>query len=395
MSTPANLQFDDQVFDFAFHPNEDVIAAGLITGDIHCYRYGLEENVKLWSERPGKKSIRGLEYNADGSVLYSISKDKSITAIDAAVGTTKLKLSAAHENPLNSLLILNNNVLATGDDQGIIKLWDNRSQKCVMTYEEHDDFIADMTYNSDKKTLIAVGGDGFLSTWDIRKPDVVAMSDCMDDELLSVQLVKNGKKAIVGSQDGVLSLWTWGDWGDYTDRILGHPNSIDTICKLDEDTICTGSSDGLIRIVSILPNKFEGVIGDHGEEFPIERIRLADNKKYMGSCAHDNSIHFWDVAHLFEEGGDDDEEEEEVTEDKDEVNLSTNVSEDTVTKPAEADSSEEEEEEDSDSNVDNSDNDDSDNEKSRQQKRKRGKQIEGRNAKASRQQAASAFFGDL
>ena len=60
---------------------------------------------------------------------------------------------------------------------------------------------------------------------------------------------QNGKKAIVGSQDGVLSLWTWGDWGDYTDRILGHPNSIDTICKLDEDTICTGSSDGLIRYV--------------------------------------------------------------------------------------------------------------------------------------------------
>jgi hypothetical protein len=35
MSTPAKLQFDDQVFDFAFHPSEDVIAAGLITGDIH------------------------------------------------------------------------------------------------------------------------------------------------------------------------------------------------------------------------------------------------------------------------------------------------------------------------------------------------------------------------
>lgn len=77
--------------------------------------------MKLWSERPGKKSIRGLEYNADGSgmvlcvdcksvqygkicstslpleVLYSISKDKSITAIDAAVGTTKIKLPSAHE----------------------------------------------------------------------------------------------------------------------------------------------------------------------------------------------------------------------------------------------------------------------------------------------------------
>lgn len=148
-----------------------------------------------------------------------------------------------------------------------------------------------------------------------------------------------------------------------------------------------------------MPNKFEGVIGDHGEEFPIERIRLADNKKYMGSCAHDNSIHFWDVAHLFEEGGEDDE-EEDVAEDNEEVNESTNVSEVATTKPTEADSSDEEEEdaegdaEEGEEESD-SDSDDSDNEKARKQKRKRGKQIEGRNAKASRQQAASAFFGDL
>lgn len=90
-------------------------------------------------------------------------------------------------------------------------------------------------------------GDGYLSTWDIRKKNVVAMSDHMEDELLSVTLVKNGQKALVGSQEGILSLWTWGDWGDYKDRIVGHPNSIDSICKLDEDTVCTASGDGLIR----------------------------------------------------------------------------------------------------------------------------------------------------
>lgn len=111
---------------------------------------------------------------------------------------------------------------------------------------------------------INIRGDGYLSTWDIRKPDVVAMSDQMEDELLSIALMKvnklrvkriaiinsvtkNDKKAVVGTQEGVLTLWSWGDWGDYNDRIIGHPNSIDAICKLDEDTICTGSSDGLIR----------------------------------------------------------------------------------------------------------------------------------------------------
>lgn len=63
-----------------------------------------------------------------------------------------------------------------------------------MTYTEHEDYIADMTFSKQHKTLLAVGGDGYLSTWDIRKPNVVAMSDQIEDELLSIELVKVKKK---------------------------------------------------------------------------------------------------------------------------------------------------------------------------------------------------------
>lgn len=136
-----------------------------------------------------------------------------------------------------------------------------------------------------------------------------------------------------------------------------------------------------------MPNKFEGVIGDHGEEFPIERIRLADNKKYMGSCAHDNSVHFWDVAHLFEEdGAEEDEDEEEDKANEEHAAEPVQDSEKVVDKAADSDSSEEEPESD--------DSDDSDDEKSQKQKRKRGKQSDGRNSKAARK-PASGFFDDL
>ena len=106
-------------------------------------------------------------------------------------------------------------------------------------------------------------------------------------------------------------MWTWGEWQDSSDRILGHPSSIDTICKLDEDTVCTGSSDGIIRVVSILPNKFEGVIGAHGEDFPIERIRLSYDNTWLASCAHDNSVRFWDIKFLFNNVDEDEDENDE------------------------------------------------------------------------------------
>ena len=43
----------------------------------------------------------------------------------------------------------------------------------------------------------------------------------------------------------------------------GHPSSVDAILKYDEDSVLTGCSDGLIRILSLQPNKMLGIIGEH------------------------------------------------------------------------------------------------------------------------------------
>ena len=29
---------------------------------------------------------------------------------------------------------------------------------------------------------------------------------------------------MVGTQEGVLLIFSWGDWGDHSDRMPGHPN---------------------------------------------------------------------------------------------------------------------------------------------------------------------------
>jgi hypothetical protein len=65
-------------------------------------------------------------------------------------------------------------------------------------------------------------------------------------------LFQRGKKVVCGSQEGVLNIFSWGLFGDVTDRFPGHPNSVDALLKIDEDTLLTGSSDGLIRSVLFL-----------------------------------------------------------------------------------------------------------------------------------------------
>lgn len=61
------------------------------------------------------------------------------------------------------------------------------------------------------------------------KNKLYAMSDSMEEDLLSVALVKGDKKVLCSSQEGCIYVFKWDYFGDCKDRILGHPNSIDTM----------------------------------------------------------------------------------------------------------------------------------------------------------------------
>jgi hypothetical protein len=67
---------------------------------------------------------------------------------------------------------------------------------------------------------------------------------------------------VTASSSGVLNLFSWDWFGDCNDRIVGHPNSIQCMVKYDEDTIITGGEDGLLRVVSVLPNRIISIVGD-------------------------------------------------------------------------------------------------------------------------------------
>lgn len=123
--------------------------------------------------------------------------------------------------------------------------------------------------------------------------------------------MKRGKKIVVGSQEGVLSLFNWGDIGDISDRFPGHPQSVDALLALDEDILISGSSDGVIRILSVLPNRMLGVVGEHSE-WPVERLALSADRGLLASASHDNTLKLWDISYLREGGGEEEEEEGEA-----------------------------------------------------------------------------------
>ena len=79
---------------------------------------------------------------------------------------------------------------------------------------------------------------------------------------------------------------------------------MDTLVQYDSDTVITGSSDGIIRLINILPNKMIGVLGEH-EDYPVERLALSEDRKLLVSASHDSTLKLWDLQKLLDDSNED------------------------------------------------------------------------------------------
>lgn len=204
--------------------------------------------------------------------------------------------SAKAPEGINTVLPLDPCVFAAGDDEGGTLLYDLRQQNPIAVMREQEDFVSDMAVHAEQ--LLCSGGDGTLCVYDLRKRKLHALSDPQDDERLCVEVARDGSKVICGTQGGTLEIFSWDNFGDLNDRIVGHPMSIDTCVKFDENTLLTGSSDGVVRVVGLFPNRIMGTLGEHldqgsSEAFPIERVALSFEKSIVASVSHDYRVKFW------------------------------------------------------------------------------------------------------
>jgi len=441
-----------QPLDIAFHPSKEILAAGLVDGTVEFHDYSLNMNSNVArkenadeddtilssievhvSESPKIKlktplrvnpisSCRATVFSFLGDMLYTGSSGGSISAIDVTKasnhhtsdGSLLWKIDNASPFGINAIFYMKpsnpkvGDCLVTGDDEGVIRIWDLRICGTVMNYEkraedafknciglpkgciasfhENSDFISSFQVDSSGDTLLAASADGTLTVIDLRNDckegqkvikrgvEPVKLhqkteqgpfrlhrrSDDQEDELLSMCIMKGGRKVVCGTQDGILNFWSWNTWGDISDRFPGHPKSIDALLKVDEDTLLTGSNDGIVRVLQLQPDKLLGVLGDHNG-FPVEKLRFGANNRVIGSVSYDTMIRMWDAS-IFNDDGDndaiEDTETSAVADDRDALMANGGESEDDW------------EDVDSDDSMDDSDSDDNEKGRKRSQKLK-------------------------
>ncbi|KAG1661648.1 hypothetical protein FOA52_007529 [Chlamydomonas sp. UWO 241] len=80
---------------------------------------------------PGEHSCRALTFVGSGDSIVTGSSDCSLALFDTATGALVRRVAAAHDAELSALFAAGapyGHLLASGDEAGVVKLWDLRSK---------------------------------------------------------------------------------------------------------------------------------------------------------------------------------------------------------------------------------------------------------------------------
>nr|CAH7729861.1 unnamed protein product [Callosobruchus chinensis] len=295
---PPNIHCEDFITDLCFHPEHELLAVASIVGDVLLYKYTNSENTLEETLELHTKACRDIEFSHNGDLLFSTSKDKSIMITDMSSKKLLRFYDGSHDSPIYCITVIDENIFATGDDDGTIKLWDLREKGDTQIWKtrKNEDYISDISTNESKQYLVCSSGDGSLTTIDLKNRSVFMQSEEYDEDLTCLGLFRSETKLVAGSSKGKLYLYNWGEFGLHSDAFPGPKTAINALVPVTENIVITACEDGNLRATHLFPHRHLGIAGQHS--LSVENIDICNTGKFIASSSHDNEIRFWNIEYF-------------------------------------------------------------------------------------------------
>jgi len=159
--------------------------------------------------------VTSLAVSSDGALVLTGSTDRTARIWDATTGTELLRFDG-HTGDVNSVAMARQtaHVLATGGDEGIVKVWDVRNLNApTCELQGHEGSILSIAWSpSNEDQLATSSADSHVFLWNVEDKDIVfehnghcgsvmEVAWCEDPKYESVMLVS------VSEEDNMIHIW--------------------------------------------------------------------------------------------------------------------------------------------------------------------------------------------
>jgi WD40 repeat protein len=185
-------------------------------------------------------------------------------------------------------------LLATGDHDGQIHLWQIADGKNLLTFKGHKGIAWTVAFSPDGQTLASGGHDGLIQLWDTQRGDCLKTLDQHTGIVWSVSFSPDGQTIASASLDTSIRLWDI-YLGECVKILHGHTSSVCSVkFSPDGSILASSSQDGDIRLWDI--SKSICIKTLPGHDTRVCSVQFSPDSKTLASASSDRSVKLWDVS---------------------------------------------------------------------------------------------------
>nr|MDZ7999008.1 NB-ARC domain-containing protein [Aulosira sp. DedVER01a] len=189
----------------------------------------------------------------------------------------------------------NQEILATGDTNGEIRLWRVADTTKICTLKGHTGWVWSIAFHPTEPMLASGGEDQTIKLWDIYTGECRQTLFSHTDFVRSVTFSPDGTLLASGSDDTTVKLWAV-HTGECSQTLLSHSNFVRSVAFSPDGTLlASGSDDQTIKLWDTQHGKCQETL--QGHSLSVRSVAFSPNGQILVSGSDDATVKIWDIQH--------------------------------------------------------------------------------------------------
>jgi periodic tryptophan protein 2 len=289
------LQPNAKVTATHFHPPTNLLSIGFSTGVFALYE--LPEFTQLQSLSISKTAISAVVANPSNEWIAIASAKLGQLLVWEWQSESYILRQQGHFDSMNCIAYTHDgSKVATGSDDGKIKVWDTTSGHCIVTFADHVSGVTALEVPRMKRNVVFTASlDGTVRAYDLvryRNFRTFTAPDRLQFNCLGVDT--SGEVVAAGSLDSFdIHLWSV-QTGQLLDRLSGHEGPISAVAFAPQSSMLVSASwDKTIRVWDVFGRSAQ--VEPLQMTSDVQALAIRPDGKELCAAGLDSQLVFWNL----------------------------------------------------------------------------------------------------